>query len=698
VHNPGCAANGIGQCTIRDAFFYANATAGHDTVHFDIPGAGVRNPFCAGLALTDPAGATVDGFSQPGATPNTLATGNNAVWKIRCSTEFGASTFGVSLYSPNNFVRGLIVEGWGIGVDIGGASDNRVSGNLIGGGPSGTGTGVRIWSAGVTAERNIIGGLMPADRNVVYASVEGISIADPGTSSTTVQGNIIGAVSGIPGCCSYYGIVMGNGTHLNQIGGGMPGARNVVSGHASWAIVLGSGTFANQVQGNYIGTTVDGLGARSNTQGVRIEGSRDNLIGGTNAGEGNVISGNEDGIFLSGVGANHNQIFGNKIGTDAPGTAALPNTTGIVINSLASENLIGTASFPGARNIISGNFENGLVIANGATHNSILGNSIGTDALATIDLGNARAPFTPGGGITISDASDGNVVGGNVIAYNGNSEAGGWGIRIRGGTGNRVTSNSIHSNFALGIDLGTVGVTPNDAGDGDSGPNGLQNFPVITDVSPVPGGTRFQGTLESTPSEGFQVQLFSVPYCDPGGHGEGATLLGALIVNSDVTGSGQFDQIIPVPVPTGHRVTATATNSLDETSEFSECFPRAASFHTLVPCRVSDTREPAGPWGGPALAASAERRFPVAGRCGIPDGAQAVSFNFTVTQPSAGGHLTVFPAGTVRPATSTLNYGSGQTRANNAISTLGNAGSISVFCGQPAGTTHLIIDVNGYFE
>lgn len=123
-----------------------------------------------------------------------------------------------------------------------------------------------------------------------------------------------------------------------------------------------------------------------------------------------------------------------------------------------------------------------------------------------------------------------------------------------------------------------------------------------------------------------------------------------------------------------------------------------AGFYTLVPCRLADTRGAAGPYGGPALLAGGTRTFVMAGPCGIPGDADAVAVNVTVTQPTAIGHLTIYPLGAALPLASTINYGAGQTRANNAIVQLGVGDSIAVTCGQGSGTTHFIIDVVGYFR
>jgi serine protease AprX len=125
---------------------------------------------------------------------------------------------------------------------------------------------------------------------------------------------------------------------------------------------------------------------------------------------------------------------------------------------------------------------------------------------------------------------------------------------------------------------------------------------------------------------------------------------------------------------------------------------RSGTFFTVTPCRLLDTRDPAGPWGGPALASGADRTFAIAGRCQIPAGASAVSVNAVVVTPSAGpGFLTLYPGGATLPLSATLNYQAGQTRANNAIVRLGAAGDLTVRCQQGGGTAHLVLDVTGYF-
>jgi hypothetical protein len=121
-------------------------------------------------------------------------------------------------------------------------------------------------------------------------------------------------------------------------------------------------------------------------------------------------------------------------------------------------------------------------------------------------------------------------------------------------------------------------------------------------------------------------------------------------------------------------------------------------FHTLTPCRIVDTREAAGPLGGPALPAGSTRAFSVGGICGVPATAKAVTVNVTVVNPTAEGHLTLYPAGSSLPGASTINFRSGIVRANNAILTLGVSGQVSVFNGMASGSTDFVLDVSGWFE
>lgn len=122
-------------------------------------------------------------------------------------------------------------------------------------------------------------------------------------------------------------------------------------------------------------------------------------------------------------------------------------------------------------------------------------------------------------------------------------------------------------------------------------------------------------------------------------------------------------------------------------------------FHTLPPCRVLDTRNPPGLLGGPALSGTSARLFAMAGACGVPATARAVSANVTVTAPVAAGNLRFYPGDAGPPLASAINFRPGQTRANNSILRLSGDGAAAVFVANDApATVHFILDVNGYFE
>ena len=126
--------------------------------------------------------------------------------------------------------------------------------------------------------------------------------------------------------------------------------------------------------------------------------------------------------------------------------------------------------------------------------------------------------------------------------------------------------------------------------------------------------------------------------------------------------------------------------------------PGGTRFHPVTPCRLVDTRNATGPFGGPALGAGGTRSFPVADAgCGIPSDAAALALNVTVANPAVGGFVTLFPGNGAAPATSTVSFAPGKTRANNAI--LGLAGGVLSAMGrQDAGSVHLVVDVSGYFR
>jgi len=158
----------------------------------------------------------------------------------------------------------------------------------------------------------------------------------------------------------------------------------------------------------------------------------------------------------------------------------------------------------------------------------------------------------------------GNQIETNTIAYNS-----GTGVTVGDGTGTAISRNSIFSNGGLGIDLGGDGVTPNDPGDTDTGPNNLQNFPVLTSALVSSGKLVVKGTIDTPNPETVVLEFFAnavpVPGGDPSGYGEGAVFLGSATAAPD----GTFSAVLP-PVAPGTLISATATDAAGNTSEFAK--------------------------------------------------------------------------------------------------------------------------------
>jgi Leucine-rich repeat (LRR) protein len=190
-------------------------------------------------------------------------------------------------------------------------------------------------------------------------------------------------------------------------------------------------------------------------------------------------------------------------------------------------------------------------------------------------------------------------------------------------------------------------------------------------VSSSPGAIHCGGACLATFAPGTLVTLTAIPE-------SGSTFLG--------WGGECAGRALTCDVTIGAASVQTAT------AAFS---PQAVSFYTVTPCRAYDSRDLVGPRPLPAGAA---KPVLIGGYCGIPAAAKAVSLNVTVVSPSAGGHLRLYASGAPRPTSSSINYGMGQTRANNAVVPLGADGAIAVSVNQPSGTVHVVLDVNGYFQ
>ncbi|HEX2897965.1 MAG TPA: dockerin type I domain-containing protein [candidate division Zixibacteria bacterium] len=444
----GVCDDGSGNCTLRAAIEEANASAGNDIVAFNIGGAGVHTiqPLFALPIISDP--IFIDGYTQPGASPNTNppGLGTNAILKIELDGSAGSASYGLTISAGNSTVRGLVINRFTFeGIVLHSNGFNVIQGNFIGTDATGTmsvfpfnnATGITSGSPNTT-----IGGLTPDSRNVISGQYRGIQIYG---SNCVIQGNFIGTDATGTLALTHgntNGIRMDGATNIT-IGGTTAEARNIVSGNGYGVVILGDAMLSVLVQGNFIGTDVTGTIGLSNLYEGILAGAGV-VIGGSTSGAGNVISNNGfNGLSI----ASNNLVQGNFIGTDATGVTNLGNG----FNGIAmwSNNTIGGTQ-PGAGNVISGNSGSGIHAVNGSG-NLVQGNFIGTNVSGNSDLGNG------GSGLYFLVAPN-NTVGGtdasarNLISGNGRS-----GIEIIGSGGNVIQGNFIGTDASGTASIGNSG-------------------------------------------------------------------------------------------------------------------------------------------------------------------------------------------------------------------------------------------------
>ncbi len=284
-------------------------------------------------------------------------------------------------------------------------------------------------------------------------------------------------------------------------------------------------------------------------------GAKHNQIGGDNATDRNIFSGNNyGGIEIVDNETDGNEITGNYIGTDITGNLALPNETGIIVSSLSSGSVIDN-------NVISGNTTFGLVLTDATDSNFVVNNLIGTGANGTSGIGNGASGIAIGYGATNNTIGDTGQ--GNTIAHN---DAAGILIIDNTTVNNKISSNSIYDNALLGIDIFPEGVNPNDAGDTDTGPNNLMNYPVINtaNYNSTTGNTFISGTIDTQNPEHTNIEIFKSEPDPMFNHGEGKTYLG----NATPDSSGNWT-IVVSGLSATDEITATATDENGNTSEFS---------------------------------------------------------------------------------------------------------------------------------
>lgn len=484
VPGNGVCDDGTGACTLRAAVQEANALPGADTISFAL-GAGTPR-----IAL---------GSALPDLTDPVSILGNTG-GATRIELHGGLAGFASGLVlqsgSAGSLVRSLVINGfaWN-GITIASAN-NTVEDCWIGPDAAGSGSVNGNNLAGIllvfsTATGNLIGGASAETRNVISRNASvGVSI-ESGASGNRVRGNYIGLNPGgnLPASNGGNGVQVLNGSQNNRIDG------NVLSANGTNGILLdGTGTTGTLIEANLIGLYASGLSGIGNTQnGIVVRnGATGNTVGGTTAGQRNVISGNGfatgDGIELSGAGVASNNVFGNSIGLDVNGANAVPNGQDGILLTGAGANTIGAATpTPGTAggNVIGGNTRHGIRIETGSTGTLVQGNVIGLRAGGTVAQANV------GGGVYVDGP---NTAIGGTSAGQRNVISGGNGIDVVAGGDNTVVQGNFLGTDVTGmIKVGGSGVSASGATGAVSGfkVGGLTSAPGIPPgnvIAPVVNG------------------------------------------------------------------------------------------------------------------------------------------------------------------------------------------------------------------
>lgn len=566
-----------GPGSLREAIELANASSTRDIIHFSIAGTG---PHTIQLLSSLPSiiqPVALDATTQAGYSPETpqvVIDGNGTIFR------------GLSLeeQASGSIIKGFVFggfntpEGSAIYAEVSGG--HTIQGNFIGIAANGQAPFANWYGIVLkNSANNLIGGTVPEERNLISGnsinaeSGVGVNIYGPDSHNNKVIGNLIGTnLEGTAAVANYIGVAIHEASHHNIIGAPSEQSRNILSGNDRIGIYI-SGT-DNVVQGNYIGLSKYGE-MLSNYEGVGQEGVRiwgeagvRNKIGGSESGEGNVISGNTNfNAITVGQSNNSNIISGNYIGTNPDGTRAMPNYRGVTISG--SSTVI-------TQNLISGNLTFGLQLHK-SDNNEIYGNLIGTQADGNSPLPNCEE------GLIIINGSQNNKVGdlspgqGNTIAYNKRSGIVS-GIMYNVGSkylidplNNRISGNRIFGNGQLGIDLSLNGFSANDRNDADSGPNSMQNFPVLSSDATYD-GTNLKVSYYVPSSSSYSTYPIQVEIFIDDGKGQGKVFIGSdVFTETDFKSKGGKPKPITITGATltaGEKILATATDANGNTSEF----------------------------------------------------------------------------------------------------------------------------------
>lgn len=503
-------------------------------------------------------GTVIDGFTQTSNVGDTNPDGP----EIQISGASNGGGNGLRVYTSNNLFQGIAwVKFTNNALYFLGtyANNNRVQNCYFGIDPTGNAAAGNGWAVSLYngARNNSIGDI--GKGNVISGNSHvGVFVGGVGATGNIIRGNLIGTDrTGTKAVPNNWGVSLYEGSTKTTLD------QNLISGNSSVGVGMYNST-GNMLSGNLLGTNQKGDDVVPNGWAVYLrEGADQNTIGGTTASATNLISGNEVGIGFA--GGNKNSIFKNYIGTDSTGKMALPNSVGVYVakkgTAIPTGNIIGSSSTTG--NLISGNDYAGILLE-GAMGTTVRNNTIGLALDKTAPLGNASV------GIQLSKGTTTSLVTGNTIAFNG------IGIQVTDDTslGNTFRLNSLFSQSGLGIDLSANddenGVTQNDDKDADQGPNGLQNFPVITKATQSGTSYLYEGSLNSLPNTTFTIDLYGNRVLNASGFGEGRYTLGSVTVTTDSAGNATFKI---TSAKSYKYLVATATNkATGDTSEFSKVF------------------------------------------------------------------------------------------------------------------------------
>jgi parallel beta-helix repeat protein len=519
--------------------------------------------------VVPPQGNLISGNNANGVLIQKNSTGNQLSGNFIGTTATGNSALGNSLdgvyihksddntllgctFQQDPFVFYNVISGnLGNGLRVYNSDDTTIQANFFGMGADND-TAVGNAGNGVLVEgnstRTVMGGPIPMGNVVAANAMNGIVVQDKAsyfTSYNTFCG--LAAFKDDP--------TFGNGMDgilITSSGAGILLRTNVVARNGDDGIEVSGNAKDVRIPGNIIGLNTYGFLPMGNADnGIEIGGNAQRIVVGGpqptfNVAPRNAISHNgNNGVAIVGS-ARNNIVSHSYIGTDSTGSVAWGNgNAGVYIGAGSYGNTIGSDD-PALETVISGNDGNGIEMR-GTYDNTVIRSFIGVEADGTTPMGNGA------NGVLIADGSYDNTIGGlttivgNTIANNTTN-----GVSVTSGYNNGILINSIYDNALRGIHL-------------SPGANNSQAAPSLLFANSVSLGMEITGTFTSTPNKTFTLEFFASEDDD----WSGQFYLGSLSVTTDANGDAEFTYLSPTPPNGADYFTATATDSNNNTSEFS---------------------------------------------------------------------------------------------------------------------------------